>query len=53
MKELYYNTSSKTENILLGYEQTKFNDLVQATKSAKYKWVSHVFRLNDNIWTKK
>ena len=30
-----------------------FNNLVKATKSAKWKWAGHVQRTNDNRWTKQ
>lgn len=59
------STQRAHERIMLGYklkdrkraswirQQTKLNDLVQATKSAKWRWAGHVQRLNDNRWTKR
>ena len=65
LTQKFRSTQRAHEKVMLGYklkdrkrvswirEQTKLNNLVQATKSAKWKWAGFVQRLTDNRWTKK
>ena len=34
-------------------EQTKVEDIIQSIKKKKWQWVGHVYRRQDNRWTKK